>query len=84
MMAPFTNSGHDHYAEAMRFTGMEAVARLTVADRMVNAEREAVVAALASDLPRTRPVLVSLGALLVRLGERLEAAAAPHCRKEYA
>jgi hypothetical protein len=84
MMAPFTSSGHDHYAEAMRFTGPEALARLTLADRMVDAEREAVVAALVGDRPRTRPMLVSLGALLVRLGERLETAAAPQCRKEYA
>jgi hypothetical protein len=84
MMAPFTSSGHDHYAEAMRFTGPEALARLTLADRMMDAEREAVIAALAANHPRTRPLLVSLGALLVRLGERLEAPAPPRHQREYA
>jgi hypothetical protein len=84
MTAQFTSSGHEHYAEAMRFAGMEALARLSVADRIVDAEREAMVAAVHRDQPRTRPVLISVGALLVRLGERLEAAAAPRCQKEYA
>ena len=84
MMAQFSITGHDHYAQAMRFTGQEALARLVVADRIVDAERAAILAAANDGQPRTRPVLVSLGALLVRLGERLEAPAAPRRQREYA
>lgn len=84
MMAQFSNTGHDHYAQAMRYTGQEALARLAVADRIVDAERAAILATASNGQPRTRPVLVSLGTLLVRLGERLEATATPQHQREYA
>lgn len=84
MTAPFTTSGQQHYVEAMRFAGPEAIARLAVADRIVDAEREALLAAARHKQPRTRPVLLSLGALLVRVGERLEASAAPRTQQTYA
>jgi hypothetical protein len=84
MMAPFTPSGMQHYADAMRYAGPEALARLSVADRIADAEREAMIAAFGQGRARTRPVLLSFGALLVRLGERMEAAAAPCSRHEYA
>jgi hypothetical protein len=84
MTAPFTNSGHVHYAEAMRHAGPEALARLAVADRIVDAEREALIVAATQRRPRTRPVIASLGAALIRLGERLESPAAPQHQREYA
>jgi hypothetical protein len=63
---------HQHYAEAMQFSGPEATGRLWVADRLAEATREALLAEAASGAPRVRPVILSLGSLLVRLGERLE------------
>lgn len=72
-----------HYAEAMRYNGPEATGRLWIADRLTEAARDAILDEAASATPRVRPVILSLGGLLVRLGERLEAVGtAEHC--EYA
>jgi len=62
-----------HYTEAMRYSGSEAIGRLWIADRLADATRDALLAEAASGTPRMRPVFLSLGGLLVRLGERLEA-----------
>ena len=75
---------HQHYAEAMHFSGPEAAGRLWVADRLAEATREALLAEAASGTPRVRPVILSLGGLLVRLGERLEAVGTVKECHEYA
>lgn len=62
------------YAEAMRYSGPEASARLYIADRLAEATYEATLTEAMQGTPRVRPVILSLGGLLVRLGERLEAA----------
>ncbi len=62
-----------HYTEAMRYSGPEATGRLWIADRLADATRDALLAEATSGTPRVRPVILSLGGLLVRLGERLEA-----------
>ncbi len=72
-----------HYAEAMRYSGLEATGRLWIADRLADATRDALIAEAASGAPRVRPVFLSLGGLLVRLGERLEAVGTAE-RCEYA
>ncbi len=73
-----------HYSEAMRYSGPEATGRLWIADRLAEANREALIAEATSGAPRVRPVILSLGGLLVRLGTRLEAVGAVECRGEYA
>ncbi len=72
-----------HYTEAMRYSGLEATGRLWIADRLADATRDALIAEAASGAPRVRPVFLSLGGLLVRLGERLEAVGTAE-RCEYA
>ena len=72
------------YAEAMRYSGLEAVARLAVADRLAASEVEAVLREARRDGPRVRPLVRSVGALLVRLGERLEAVETMQRGREYA
>ena len=72
------------YTEAMRFNGTEATARLWVADRVAEAARDAIIAEATRGTRRVRPVILSLGSLLVRVGERLEAAAAVQQSREYA
>ncbi len=72
-----------HYAEAMQFSGPEATGRLWIADRLAEAARETLIAEAIGGAPRVRPVILSLGGLLVRLGERLEAAGTVE-RCEYA
>jgi hypothetical protein len=72
------------YTDAMRFGGAEAAARLWVADRVAEAARDAIIVEARRDTPRVRPVILSLGSLLVRIGERLEAAAAVQQSREYA
>ncbi|MDQ6832410.1 MAG: hypothetical protein M3008_03330 [Chloroflexota bacterium] len=62
-----------HYTEAMGYSGPEATGRLWIADRLADAARDALIAEAASGASRVRPVFLSLGGLLVRLGERLEA-----------
>ncbi|MDQ2784441.1 MAG: hypothetical protein M3Y58_05510 [Chloroflexota bacterium] len=62
-----------HYTEAMRYSGPEATGRLWIADRLAEAARDTLLTEAASGTSRVRPVLLSLGGLLVRLGERLEA-----------
>ncbi len=73
------------YTEAMRYSGPEATGRLWIADRLAEAARDAVLAEAESGTPRVRPVVLSLGSLLVRLGERLEAVGTvrPNCECEY-
>ena len=73
-----------HYAEAMHFTGMEAMARLDIADRLAAAAREAVIVEARRSTPRVHPLVLSVGGTLVRLGERLEAIGRTERRKEYA
>ena len=73
-----------HYSAAMRYSGPEATGRLWIADRLAEASREALLAEAESGAPRMRPVFLSLGGLLVRLGTRLEAVGAVECRGEYA
>lgn len=75
---------HQHYAEAMRYSGPEATGRLWIADRLAEASREALIAEAVSGTPRVRPLILSLGSLLVRIGERLEAVGTAECRHEYA
>ncbi len=72
-----------HYTEAMRYNGLEATGRLWIADRLADATRDALIAEAANGAPRVRPVFLSLGGLLVRLGERLEAVGTAE-RCEYA
>lgn len=72
-----------HYTEAMQYSGLEATGRLWIADRLADATRDALIAEAASEAPRVRPVFLSLGGLLVRLGERLEAVGTAE-RCEYA
>lgn len=84
MSIPSYDMIHQHYVEAMRFSGPEAMGRLWVADRLAEATREALLAEAASGAPRVRPVILSLGGLLVRLGERLEAVGTAKHRCEYA
>lgn len=62
-----------HYTEAMRYDGPEATGRLWIADRLAEAARETLIAEAIGGAPRVRPVILSLGSLLVRLGTRLEA-----------
>ncbi len=62
-----------HYTEAMRYDGPEATGRLWIADRLADAARDAILDEASHGTPRVRPVILSLGGLLVRLGERLEA-----------
>ena len=71
------------YVEAMRFHGPDALGRLWIADRIAEAAREAAFAEATQGRRRVRPVVLSLGSLLVRLGERLEAAAVQQ-KREYA
>ncbi len=73
-----------HYTEAMRYSGPEATGRLWIADRLAEAARDAVLDEAERGTPRTRPVILSLGGLLVRLGERLEAVGAVRPDCEYA
>ena len=73
-----------HYSEAMRYSGPEATGRLWIADRLAEAARESLIAEAARSAPRVRPVFLSLGGLLVRLGTRLETVGAVECRGEYA
>jgi len=73
-----------HYSEAMRYSGLEATGRLWIADRLAEAARDAILDEAKRGTPRVRPVILSLGALLVRIGERLEAAAAVQRNREYA
>jgi hypothetical protein len=73
-----------HYREAMQYSGPEATGRLWIADRLAEAARESLIAEAASGAPRVRPVILSLGGLLVRVGTRLEAVGAVECRREYA
>ncbi len=73
-----------HYSEAMRYSGPEATGRLWIADRLAEATRESLIAEAARSAPRVRPVFLSLGGLLVRLGTRLETVGAVECRGEYA
>ncbi len=75
---------HEQYTAAMRYSGPEATGRLWIADRLAEAARDAVLAEAASGTPRVRPVLLSLGGLLVRLGERLEAVGTVRPNCEYA
>jgi hypothetical protein len=72
------------YKAAMRFSGLEASARLSVADRLADAAREAEIVEAMRATPRVRPVILSLGNLLVRLGERLETASTVRHGREYA
>ncbi len=83
-MAGFFEEPHTRYAEAMRHSGSAALAMLAIADRLADAERDAAAQMIVGTRPRTFPVLVGLGALLVRVGGRLEAAATPKPRCEYA
>lgn len=78
------NEIQQQYTDAMRFNGAEATARLWVADRVAEAARDALLAEATRDTRRVRPVILSLGNLLVRVGERLEAAAAVQQSREYA
>ncbi len=72
-----------HYTEAMGYSGLEATGRLWIADRLANATRDAILDEAARGTPQVRPVILSLGGLLIRLGERLEAVGTvEHC--EYA
>lgn len=73
-----------HYSEAMQYSGPEATGRLWIADRLADARREALIAEATSGTPRVRPVFLSLGGLLVRLGTRLEAVGTVECHGEYA
>ncbi len=73
-----------HYTEAMQYGGPEATGRLWVADRLAEAARDAVLAEAESGTPRVRPVILSIGGLLVRLGERLEAVGAVRPDRKYA
>ncbi len=78
---------HELYAEAMRYSGPEATARLSIADRIAEATQEAIIREARAATPRVRPIVVSLGGLLVRIGERLEATGAVKQagrRREYA
>ena len=72
-----------HYSEAMRFSGPEASGRLWIADRLAEVAQDAILVEARRGTPRMRPIIFSLGTLLVRAGERLEAAAAPR-KCEYA
>jgi hypothetical protein len=66
-----------HYSDAMRYSGPEATGRLWIADRLAEAAQDAILDEAVRGTPRVRPVILSLGSLLVRIGERLEATAAP-------
>jgi hypothetical protein len=66
-----------HYSDAMRYSGPEATGRLWIADRLAEAAQDAILIEARRGTPRVRPVILSLGSLLVRAGERLEAVAAP-------
>ncbi len=71
------DAARHHYSEAMRYNGPEATGRLWIADRLTEAAQDAILDEARRGTPRVRPVILSLGGLLVRVGERLEAAAAP-------
>lgn len=71
------------YAEAMRFSGIEAMARLSVADRLADAANEAIIAEARRATPRIRPLVVSIGGILIRTGERLEAVGEMRQRQKY-
>ncbi|GEM_PF-6185154 len=73
-----------HYTEAMRYSGPEATGRLWIADRLAEATRDALLAEATCGAPRRRPVILSLGGLLVRVGERLEAVGTVERPREYA
>lgn len=73
-----------HYTDAMQYYGPEATGRLWIADRLAEATRDATLAEAKRGMPRVRPVILSLGTLLVRAGERLEAAACVQRPCEYA
>lgn len=62
-----------HYRDAMRYSGPEATGRLWIADRLADVARDALIAEADAGAPRVRPVILSLGGLLIRVGERLEA-----------
>jgi len=75
---------HQQYRDAMRYSGPEATGRLWIADRFAEATRDALIAEARAGAPRVRPVILSLGGLLVRLGERLEAVGTVRRGREYA
>lgn len=75
---------HGLYTEAMRYSGPEATARLSIADRIAEATQEAIIREARTATPRVHPVVVSLGGLLVRIGKRLEATGTARQRREYA
>jgi hypothetical protein len=76
-MSSLSYQSAQHYSDAMQYSGPEATGRLWIADRLVEANRDAILVEAERGMPRVRPVILSLGALLVRVGERLEAVAAP-------
>jgi hypothetical protein len=76
-MSSLSYQSAQYYNDAMQFSGPEATGRLWIADRLVEANRDAILVEAERGMPRVRPVILSLGALLVRVGERLEAVAAP-------
>ncbi len=73
-----------HYGDAMQYSGPEATGRLWIADRLAEAEQDAILIEAARGTRRVRPVILSLGSLLVRIGGRLETAAAVQRDCEYA
>lgn len=75
---------HERYTDAMRYHGIEALARLSVADRLADAANEAIIAESRRATPRTRPLVVSVGSILIRTGQRLEAVGEMHQRRKYA
>ena len=72
------------YGEAMQYSGPEATGRLWIADRLAEAAQDAILIEAARGTRRVRPVILSLGSLLVRVGERLEMAGAAQQNREYA
>jgi hypothetical protein len=76
-MSSLSYQSAQHYSDAMQYNGPEATGRLWIADRLSEAAQDAILAEAERGTPRVRPVVLSLGALLVRVGERLEAVAAP-------
>jgi len=56
----------------------------SIADRIAEATQEAIIREARTATPRVHPVVVSLGGLLVRIGERLEATGTARQRREYA
>ena len=72
------------YAEAMGYIGPEAVARFVVADRRARAIEEAMIVEARQGKRRARPLVRSVGGVLVRLGERLETAGRTARPREYA